>query len=63
MDGEQVLVDEGGSKFMWDGEEYESAQDAEAKRLYKYLVDAELTHFDLLMLNYERLSNSTGWVG
>ncbi len=44
-------------------EQAKAAQDANAKRLYKYLVGAERTHFDLLMLNYESLSSQAGWVG
>ena len=40
-----------------------AAQDPNAKRLYEYLVDAERTHFNLLMLNYESLSSNAGWVG
>jgi rubrerythrin len=44
-------------------EQAKAAQDADAKRLYEYLVDAERTHFDLLMLNYESLASNAGWVG
>jgi rubrerythrin len=40
-----------------------AAQDPNAKRLYEYLVGAERTHFNLLMLNYESLSSNAGWVG
>ena len=39
------------------------AQDPNARSLYKYLADAERTHFDLLMLNYESLNSHAGWVG
>jgi rubrerythrin len=39
-----------------------AAQDPNAKTLYEYLVDSERTHFNLLMLNYERLSTTGGWV-
>jgi len=39
------------------------ATDSNAKRLYAYLVDAERTHFNLLMSNYESLNSSAGWVG
>lgn len=34
-----------------------------AKRLYAYLADAERTHFNLLMTNYESINSNTGWVG
>ena len=44
-------------------EQAKAAQDPNAKRLYAYLVDAERTHFNLLMLNYESLASNTGWVG
>jgi len=37
------------------------ATDANARRTFEYLVSAERTHFDLLMLNYEALSQSGGW--
>jgi rubrerythrin len=40
-----------------------AAQDPNAKRLFEYLVEAERTHFNLLMLNYESLSSNAGWVG
>ena len=44
-------------------EQAQAAQDPGAKRLFQYLVEAERTHFDLLMLNYESLSSKAGWVG
>lgn len=44
-------------------EQARAAQDPNARRLYEYLVDAERTHFNLLMLNYESLSSNAGWVG
>jgi rubrerythrin len=44
-------------------EQAKVAKDPNAKRLYEFLVDAERTHFDLLMLNYESLSSNAGWVG
>lgn len=44
-------------------EQAKAAQDPTAKRLYEYLVDAERTHFNLLMLNYESLASNAGWVG
>lgn len=44
-------------------EQAKAARDRNAKRLYEYLVDAERTHFNLLMLNYESLSSNAGWVG
>jgi rubrerythrin len=40
-----------------------AAKDPNAKSLYEYLVDAERTHFNLLMLNYESLVSNAGWVG
>jgi len=40
-----------------------ATQDPNARRLYEYLVDAERTHFNLLMLNYESLASNAGWVG
>ena len=39
-----------------------AAEDPNAKRMYEYLVDAERTHFDLLMLNYESIASMGGWV-
>ena len=44
-------------------EQAKAAQDPNAKRLYEYLVGAERTHFNLLMLNYESLASDAGWVG
>jgi rubrerythrin len=44
-------------------EQAQAAQDPNAKRMYEYLVDAERTHFNLLMLNYESLSSKAGWAG
>lgn len=44
-------------------EQAKIATDANAKRLYEYLVGAERTHFDLVMLNYEAVSNTGGWTG
>jgi rubrerythrin len=38
-----------------------AAQDAIARSMYEYLVDAERTHFNLLMLNYESLTTMGGW--
>ena len=38
-----------------------AAQDPNAKQIYEYLVDSERTHFNLLMLNYERLSTTGYW--
>lgn len=43
-------------------EQAQVAQDPNAKRMYKYLANAERTHFNLLMLNYESLSSNAGWV-
>jgi rubrerythrin len=39
-------------------EQAKAATDPNAKKMYEYLVDAERTHFNLLMLNYESLSSS-----
>jgi rubrerythrin len=44
-------------------EQAKQATDANAKRLYEYLADAERTHFNLLMANYESLNSRAGWVG
>jgi rubrerythrin len=44
-------------------EQAQKATDPNAKRLYEYLVDAERTHFNLLMSNYESLNSRAGWVG
>ena len=44
-------------------EQAQAAQDPNARSLYEYLVDAERTHFNLLMLNYESLNSRAGWVG
>jgi rubrerythrin len=38
-----------------------AAQDPSAKQIYEYLVESERTHFNLLMLNYERLSTTGYW--
>ena len=35
-----------------------TAEDPTAKQLYEYLVSAERTHFNLVMLNYESLSSA-----
>jgi rubrerythrin len=44
-------------------EQAKKATDPNAKRLYEFLVDAERTHFNLLMSNYESLNSDAGWVG
>jgi rubrerythrin len=44
-------------------EQARSTSDPNARRLFEYLVDAERTHFDLLMSNYESLNSRAGWVG
>jgi rubrerythrin len=44
-------------------EQAKQVTDPNAKRLYDYLVDAERTHFDLLMSNYESLNSRAGWIG
>jgi rubrerythrin len=41
----------------------QAATDSNAKALYEYLADAERTHFNLLMANYESLTSNAGWVG
>ena len=38
------------------------ATDAAGKQMYLWLVGAETTHFNLLMANYEALSERGGWV-
>jgi rubrerythrin len=43
-------------------EEAKAATNPHAKRLYEYLVEAERTHFNLLMLNYESLNEQSAWV-
>jgi len=40
----------------------QAATDPNAKRLYEYLVSAERTHFNLIMLNYEHLNEQSAWV-
>jgi rubrerythrin len=42
-------------------EQAKAVQDPNARRVYEYLADAERTHFDLLMLNYESLSTAGIW--
>ena len=44
-------------------EQAKAAQDPNAKALYEFLVDAERSHFNLLMVNYDSLSSNSGWVG
>jgi rubrerythrin len=39
------------------------SQDLNATRMFGFLADAERTHFNLIMLNYESLSSQGGWVG
>jgi len=41
----------------------QASQDLNATRMFGFLADAERTHFNLLMLNYESLSSHGGWVG
>jgi rubrerythrin len=43
-------------------EQAKLAEDPNAKRLYEYLVHAERTHFNLVMLNYESLSSAGNFV-
>lgn len=40
----------------------EAAQDPNARQMYEFLADAERTHFNLLMLNYESMASMGGWV-
>jgi rubrerythrin len=41
----------------------QASQDLNATRMFGFLADAERTHFNLIMLNYESLSSQGGWVG
>jgi len=41
----------------------QASQDLNATHMFGFLADAERTHFNLLMLNYESLSSQAGWVG
>ena len=43
-------------------EQAKVATDAKAKQFYEFLVGAERSHFNLLMTNYESLSQSGGFV-
>ena len=36
--------------------------DPAGQRMYRFLAGAELTHFNLLMANYESITQSAGWV-
>jgi len=36
--------------------------DAAGKQMYQWLASAEITHFNLLMANYEALVSGSGWV-
>ncbi|MHB1294183.1 MAG: ferritin-like domain-containing protein [Anaerolineae bacterium] len=36
--------------------------DGNGRQMYEWLASAEMTHFDLLMSNYESLVASAGWV-
>jgi len=38
------------------------AADAAGKQMYQWLASAEITHFNLLMANYEALVSGSGWV-
>lgn len=38
------------------------ASDAAGKQMYQWLASAEMTHFNLLMSNYESLVSGGGWV-
>lgn len=39
----------------------ETAEEA-GKRMYTWLAGAEMTHFNLLMANYEAIARESGWV-
>ncbi len=39
-----------------------ASQDLNATHMFLFLADAERSHFNLLMLNYESLSSRGGWV-
>jgi rubrerythrin len=41
----------------------DEADDVNARRFYEYLAEEARAHFNLLMLNYESLSERGGWVG
>ena len=43
-------------------EQAKAATDAKAKEFYEFLVGAERSHFDLLMANYESLSQASGFI-
>jgi len=36
--------------------------DPAGREMYRYLAGAELTHFNLLMANYESITQAAGWV-
>ncbi len=37
-------------------------EDEAGKRMYTWLAGAEMTHFNLLMANYEAIARESGWV-
>lgn len=37
------------------------AQDPTAREMYEWLASAEMTHFNLLMSNYEAINSAAGW--
>jgi len=43
-------------------EQAKAATDSMAKQFYEFLVGAERTHFNLLMANYESLSQASGFI-
>lgn len=43
--------------------EAETVTDPAGKAMYEWLTEQELSHFNLLMLNYEHLANSGHWLG
>ena len=38
------------------------ATDEAGRQMYQWLTSAEMTHFNLLMLNYESIASGGGWV-
>lgn len=41
----------------------EQVTDPAASQMYRYLAGAERAHFDLLMLNYEHMTQTGAWLG
>jgi rubrerythrin len=38
-----------------------TTEDAEGQRMFRWLAGAELTHFNILMANYEAINQRTSW--